>query len=149
MNDLPTPALQGNSQINTNNQTSQSSDITGTMSGGIGSKEKERGELPLTNYGNIEMELPKEVASVGVSVRPTTVTIPKPVQQMGVTPTGTSVPIGNGATVTLPLTDDQIADGLHLGFASSWRWLAEWCIRRLKQTHVLIKVIHGKIFRTS
>lgn len=82
-----------------------------------------------------EIELPKEVASAGVKVHPTTVTVPPKVSQYGVKPIGPNQPVAPTATVQLPLTDDQIAQGLKASITSSWRWLAEWCVRKLKQLH--------------
>lgn len=41
-------------------------------------------------------------------------------------------------TVTLPLTEDEVAVGLHQQVFDSLRWLAEWCVR---QVHVL----HGRV----
>lgn len=83
-----------------------------------------------------EIELPKEVAAAGVRPQPTTVQLPQSVAQMGVTPTGQS-PLGGvpATTVALPLTDDQIAQGLKQSITSSWRWLAQWCVRKIKQLH--------------
>lgn len=40
-------------------------------------------------------------------------------------------PVAGGATV-VPLTDDQIKKGLHHKVWEAMRWLAEWCVRRLK-----------------
>jgi len=80
-----------------------------------------------------EVELPKEVISAGVKTSPTVINLPKPVSQMGVQPTGSNTGLGNGATVTLPLTQPQIAEGLEKNILDSWRWLAVWCIRKLKQ----------------
>ncbi len=101
----------------------------------IGSKEKETlgglSEFP----GSIgqEGEIPKEAASVGVSMRPTTVPIPQPVAQW-VTPLGQNVPIASSTgTITLPITDAEIVQGLSQSPTTSWRFLAEWCKRRLKQ----------------
>jgi hypothetical protein len=36
------------------------------------------------------------------------------------------------AKVTLPLTEDQIQQGLHHQIWESIRWLAEWCVRQYK-----------------
>jgi len=41
-------------------------------------------------------------------------------------------------TVTLPLTEEQVRDGLHHKVLDSFRWLAEWCVRQ-------IKMLHGKV----
>ncbi len=106
----------------------------------LGGKEKEvariGSELPLTPMGQ-EVELPKEVAAAGVSTRPTSVPIPPKVSQMGVAPLGQNVSaVPSTGTITLPLTDDQIAQGMRQNVTSSWRWLAEWCKRRLKELHL-------------
>lgn len=145
VNDLPVPpaASQGNSQISTNNPIIKSSneDTSQTTSGGSIRKEIEvsgirSGEtLPIKDVGTHEVELTPEVASAGVKIQPTSVVLPQNVQQLGVKPSGPMTPVGSGASVTLPLTDDQIAKGLHQSITSSWRWLAEWCVRKLKQLH--------------
>lgn len=36
------------------------------------------------------------------------------------------------ATITLPLTSSQIQQGLHHKIGDAIRWLAEWCMRRIK-----------------
>lgn len=95
-----------------------------------------------------EIELPKEVASAGVKVQPTTVQLPQAVAQMGVTPVGQTV-MPQAPAVALPLTDDQIVLGLKQSITSSWRWLAEFCVRRLKQIHVTIKRMSGKAVRVG
>ncbi len=95
-----------------------------------------------------EIELPPNVTNAGVQVRPTTVQIPKPVAQMGVKPAGQTV-MPPAVSVSLPLSDEQIAKGMHQGITSSWRWLAEWCRRRLKQAHIVLKTFHGKIARVK
>ncbi len=109
----------------------------------LGGKEKEAvslgGEFPLIPVGQ-EVELPKEVAAAGVSVRPTNVPIPPKVFQMGVKPLGQNISATpSTGTITLPLTDDQIAQGMRQSAASSWRWLAEWCKRRLMQIHARLR----------
>ncbi len=106
---------------------------------GIGGKEQEPGavglEQPgLKDVGGQEIEISKEVAAVGVKAQPTTVQLPQAVTQMGVKPVG-SVGLPQAPAAALPLTDDQIAQGLKQSITSSWRWLAEWCIRKLKQLH--------------
>lgn len=96
-----------------------------------------------------DIELPKEVGASGVRVTPTTVTIPQSVSQQGVKPVGPVAPASAAVPVSLPLSDDQIAQGLKQGVANSWRWVAEWCVRRLKQAHTAIKSIHGKLVRVN
>lgn len=94
-----------------------------------------------------EVELPREVSAAGVKVQPTTVTLPAPVAKLGVKPGSDAAAPPAAPAVALPLTDDQIAVGLHQSIASSLRWLAEWCLRRLKQLHVGLKTVHGKLMR--
>ncbi len=119
-----------------------------------GSMAKETGphisfvEAPLVTEVGQETPLSDEVAKAGVTIRPTTVTLPPSVQKLGVKVLGEGTPASASKTATpLPLTDDQIATGLHQSIKSSWRWLAEWCVRQLKQAHVLLKSFHGKIVR--
>lgn len=111
---------------------------------GIGGKEMEPSagglEQPtLKDVSGKEIELPKEVIAAGVRTQPTTIQLPQAATQMGVRSVGTNVQTPAPA-VALPLTDDQIALGLKQSIMSSWRWLAEWCVRKLKQLH---KKIHA------
>lgn len=104
-------------------------------------------EVPVpVEAGHDVDSLPKEVASAGVAVQPTTIPIPAPVAKLGVQPGAANVPMPP-ATVTLPITDDQIAQGLGKSVRESFRWLAEWCVRRLKQVHMGLQSIHGKLTR--
>lgn len=96
-----------------------------------------------------EMELPKEVVSAGVRMQPTTVPIPPAVAQMGVSPSGPSAPVQTAPAVVLPLSDDRIAQGLRQSVADSWRWLSEWCVKRLKQLHIGIRAAGGKFIRVK
>jgi len=103
-------------------------------------------EVPVPEEAGHDIDtLPKEVASAGVSVHPTTVPIPNAVAKLGVQPGTANVPMPT--TVTLPITDDQIAQGLGKSIRESFRWLAEWCVRRLKQAHMGLQSIHGRLTR--
>jgi hypothetical protein len=111
-------------------------------------KELESGGLPPSEQlrpATPDIEVPKEVAGAGIKIQPTTIPLPPNVAHMGIKPAGTNIPANSSQTVNLPLSEDQIAQGLHQSIVSSWRWLAEWCIRRLKQMHVGLKTIHGKL----
>ncbi len=106
-------------------------------------------ETPMVKeYGREVDNLPKEVASAGVTIHPTTIPIPQPAASLGVTPGPANIPMPS-ATVTLPLTDDQIAQGLSKSILTSWRWLAEWCLRRLKQVHIGLQYVKGRLVRVS
>ncbi len=129
--DLPAPA--GNLSVSTNKEIEN---VPAAATEGPTAKEA----------GQETDRLPKEVTSAGVSIHPTTISVPAPVQQMGVKPAGANIPMPVAA-VTLPISDDQIARGLRQSVTSSLRWLAEWCLRRLKQVHMGLKNIHGKLTR--
>ncbi|OGG04146.1 hypothetical protein A2Z33_03220 [Candidatus Gottesmanbacteria bacterium RBG_16_52_11] len=86
----------------------------------------------LTEVGK-DIELPKEVAQSGVSIPPTTIPIPQILKSAGVAPQGANVTLPKPQPSSVPLTDDQIAQGLKKSVFDSWRWLAEWCTRKLKQ----------------
>lgn len=98
--------------------------------------------------GHAADTLPKEVTAAGVSIHPTTIPLPQSVANMGVQPTGANIPMPT-APVTLPISDDQIAQGLGKSIRESFRWLAEWCIRRLKQVHVGLQSVHGRLIRVQ
>ena len=110
-------------------------------------KEIERGstELPFRPRGE-ETEVSPEVASSGVKVQPISIPIPPKVGAMGVKPAGQNIPAAAPAVI-LPISDDEIALGLKQSIWSSWRWISEWCVRRLKQVHRGLKTIHGSLTR--
>lgn len=41
--------------------------------------------------------------------------------------------------VELPLTEDQVVQGLHMQVYDSLRWMAEWCVRQIKLLHGRVK----------
>lgn len=104
-------------------------------------------EAPVIHEIGREQELPAEVANAGVALRQDTVFVPPPVAQLGVKAVGPAAPPPQTTTIVLPLTDEQIAQGLHQSIVSSWRWLAEWCLRQLAMVHMTVKSVHGKIVR--
>lgn len=100
--------------------------------------------------GSVEREKRREVGEYvkEIPVRPE---IPREVERAGVKHAGPSVPFGavakKKAKVNLPLTDDQIAKGLHAHIWQSVRWLAVWCVRQLKKLHIIVKEKHGRLIR--
>ncbi len=78
-----------------------------------------------------EIELPKEISAIGVTQQPTVISIPPPVSQLGVKPTGLNIPIQTSPSVAIPLSDSELAQGLHISVINSFRWLAEWCKKQL------------------
>ncbi len=106
-------------------------------------------EIPsLTEVGQ-EVPLSAELSHVGVSLHPTTIEIPKTVSQLGVKTVGQPVPVPTVSAVVLPLSDEKIAEGLHQSITSSWRWLSQWCIRRLKELHIALHAKGGKVVREN
>ena len=147
MNDLPDPASSaGNQPIITNNPIIQTRDTQDSFGVPAGSVNKEidvggirSGEVPGIKEVGKDIDLPKEVVSAGVKVQPTTVSIPPNVTKLGVKPIGPAVTPPQSQAVALPLTDDQIVFGLKQSVTSSWRWLAEWCVRKIRQLHAKIR----------
>lgn len=120
-------------------QTPPSTPLGVTPASSFGSKEVvggvDRPEGLRDATGN-EMELPKEVVQAGVRVQPTSVPIPPKVAQMGVKPAGQNIPVQTTSAVALPISDAQIAAGLRISIVNSFRWLAEWCVKRIKQIRI-------------
>lgn len=127
---------------------------TPTTGSGVSAGRKEVEAIPVSSAESqlrevgYDAELPKEVAAAGVKAQPTHVPVPPPVVDMGVTSTGANSPPA-GQEVAVPLTDDQIALGLTQGINQSFRWLAQWCLRRLDQLHISFRVTGGKIRRKA
>lgn len=106
-------------------------------------------EAPVITEVGQEAPLAPELSHVGVALHPTTVELPKIVSQLGVKPVGQAVPMPTVSAIVLPLSDEKIAEGLHQSITSSWRWLAQWCIRRLKELHVALNAKGGKVVRET
>ena len=96
-----------------------------------------------------EFEIPKEVASVGVREIKGTIELPPDVKRLGVAPSGSQTPVVSLPTVSLPLTDDKILQGVNAPLTSAFKWLAVWCIKKLQKAHLVLKNIHGKIIRVK
>jgi len=122
------------------------------LSVGSFSKETEirstRANEPVSEI-NTEVNLPKEVEQAGVFKHQETIELPPDIKKMGVSVSGASTPVPQTPlpTVTLPISDTQVVVGLHAQVTQAIRWLAVWCIRRLKKAHIALKTIHGKIVR--
>lgn len=101
--------------------------------------------MPLKEIGH-DMEISPEVERVGVKMHPQTVQLPQKLVGAGVVAVGQTQPLTK-PSIVLPLDDEKIAEGLKQGVTSSWRWLAEWCLRKLKGIGQGISVIHGNVTR--
>lgn len=99
-----------------------------------------------------EVEIPTEVEKAGVVSFKETIELPLDVKNLGVTQTGASAPLQSTPAlprVDLPISDNQVVVGLHTSIGNAVRWLATWCIKKLKKAHIALKVIHGKIIRVK
>lgn len=99
-----------------------------------------------------EVEVSKEVEKAGVEALKDTIELPPDIKKLGVSHAGPTTPVAVSASlpqVTLPISDPQIVAGLHAQIISSLRWLAIWCVRKLKIAHIKLKEIHGKIIRVK
>lgn len=99
-----------------------------------------------------EVEMPSEVEKAGVVSFKETIELPPDVTNLGVTQIGASAPVQSVPDlprVDLPISDSQVVVGLHANIGNAFRWLATWCIKKLKKAHVALKVIHGKIIRVK
>lgn len=75
-------------------------------------------------------------------------TVSPDIAKLGVASTAsTSFP--SYKSVNLPLSDDRVFQGLHAPVTTSLRWLAELCLYLLKQAHLTLKNIHGKVVRVG
>ena len=96
-----------------------------------------------------EIELPKEVSQAGVEIHGA-VEFPLDLKKLGVTPTGGQTPLSAvTTTISLPISDDKILAGTKAPLTSALKWLAVWCLKRLKVAHLILKSIHGKIIRVT
>ncbi len=69
------------------------------------------------------------------------IVLPSQIQLAGVS--STPIPIESMTfkpdPVVLPLTESEIKKGLHVSVWYSIRWLSEWCVKQLKEAHLLFK----------
>src|SRR5688572_5594236 len=115
--------------------------VSGTSSPGITGKEYEpiaSGEATLEDVRS-ELELAPELEQAGLRRVSETIELPPDVRQMGVSSHGPTQQMPTTTTVQLPISDDAIVQGLHASVFSSLRWLAEWCVKRLKKVHMHLK----------
>ncbi|MBP9691513.1 hypothetical protein KBD81_05550 [Candidatus Woesebacteria bacterium] len=49
--------------------------------------------------------------------------------------------------VKLPISDDQVMEGLQKPLSSSFRWLAELALFMLRRAHLNLKKLHGHVVR--
>lgn len=97
-----------------------------------------------------DIELEPELEAIGVQKVTETIELPPDLAKMGMTAAGPAQPVTQTAVVKLPISDEMIVTGLHAQIISSFRWLSEWCVRKLKKAHLKLKVLAGgKVVRES
>lgn len=115
-------------------------------------------EIPLASTASeavsemtTEVEISPEVEKAGVTAYKETIELPPDIKKLGIAPTGSATPVVTTVVppVVLPISDDKVVAGLHARLLSSLRWLAVWCIKKLKKAHIILKIIHGKIIRVK
>ena len=89
---------------------------------------------------------PEEEVSQYVQPRAETIKLPPDLKKMGLQPTSTTQ-FPSYQNIKLPISDDKIISALHQPITSSIRWLATLAIYLLKQVHLALKVVHGKVVR--
>ncbi|MBI4008753.1 hypothetical protein HY357_00815 [Candidatus Roizmanbacteria bacterium] len=89
---------------------------------------------------------PEEEVRPYLQPRAETIEIPPDLKRMGLQSTSTTQ-FPTYQNIKLPISDDKIISGLHQPITSSIRWLATLALYLLKQAHIALKVIHGKVIR--
>jgi len=83
-----------------------------------------------------------------INKRQEEVNIDEDLRKIGVIPNQT-ISCPDYKQVNLPISDEEVVQGLKMPITSSFRWLAEFALYLLKQTHQVLKQIHGKITRVA
>lgn len=137
------------------NDSDKTTTVVSSIAGSAVGKEREligQGTTEVVSEISQEVELPKEVEKAGVEALKDTIELPPDIKKLGVTPAGPTTPVAITVPlpkVVLPISDQQIVAGLHVQIINSLRWLALWCVRKLKIAHIKLKEIHGKIVRVK
>lgn len=90
-------------------------------------------------------ELDEEVRPY-IKVRPETIDLPEDLKNMGLQ-ASTSSDFPSYQNIKLPMSDEKIIAGLHQPVTASVRWLATLMEYLLKQAHLVLKVVNGKVVR--
>lgn len=94
----------------------------------------------------IEAEPSAEVAPF-VQARAETIKLPDDVKKMGAVATSSAPIFKDEQELKLPISDEQIIEGLKQPITSSFRWLSELMRYLLRQAHLTLKTLHGKVVR--
>ena len=95
-----------------------------------------------------EVEVSKEISQAGVKPITETIELPPDIKHLGVSATGTAIPVVTALpSVKLPISDQKVVQGLHRPISDALRWLAVWCLKKLRKAHLALKMLHGKVIR--
>lgn len=93
----------------------------------------------------VEHEPPPEMKPF-VQPRQETIKLPTDLQMVGLQPVKTTQ-FPSYKNVKLPLTDEKIIEGKKEPITSSKRWLSEFALYLLRQAHLTLRTVHGKVIR--
>lgn len=96
----------------------------------------------------VEQAVDDEEVKKHVEIKPETIKLPSDLKKLGVQ-TSSHIQFPNYKNIKLPIPDEEVATGLNEPITSSWRWLAEFAKYILKQAHLTLKKVHGKIVRVK
>lgn len=94
----------------------------------------------------VEHEIADEEVKKHVQIRHETIKLPEVFKKMGLQ-SATTTKFPDYKNIKTPLPDDRVVTGLHAPITSSLRWLATLALFILRQAHVTLKTIHGKVVR--
>ena len=93
----------------------------------------------------VEHQIEEEVRPF-IQSRAETIELPPALKKMGLQPANTTQ-FPSYQNIKLPISDDKIVAGLHQPITSSIRWLATLAEYILRQAHLILKVVHGRVIR--
>ncbi len=117
----------------------------------MSSKPKEV-EPPLSPKEYVEIQEVVENEKIDKEVKPyikvkkETIKLPPDLKKMGLQPT-TSAKFTKYQNIKLPISDEKVLKGLKSPITSSLRWLATFSEYILKQAHLNLRKIHGRVVR--
>lgn len=93
----------------------------------------------------VEHQVEEEVKPF-IQPRAESIDLPPDLKKLGLQPT-TTTQFPSYQNIKLPISDDKIISGLQQPISSSIRWLATLALYLLKQAHLILKVVHGRVVR--
>lgn len=81
-----------------------------------------------------------------VKIKPETIDLSDDLKNMGVETTA-AAEFTNYQNIKLPISDEKIIAGLHQPITASIRWFATLMEYLLKQAHLALRVVNGKVVR--